>query len=65
MSLMRINLTLKIQGGSMYFLKCQYFECKQADIEWTNNKVSKNKCLQKLRFRTSIDLDPEGGQLGI
>ena len=23
----------------------EYFECKQADIEWILNKVSKNYCL--------------------
>ena len=27
------------------FFLSQYFECKQADIEWILNKVSKNYCL--------------------
>ena len=29
-----------------YFFLTQYFECKQADIEWILNKVSKKYCLQ-------------------
>ena len=45
------NLQLKIQGGTLcsltqYFFLSQYFECKQADIEWILNKVSKNYRLQ-------------------
>ena len=47
----KLNLPLKIQGGtlclvSQYFFLSQYFVCKQADIEWILNKVSKNYCLQ-------------------
>ena len=46
-----LNLPLKIQGGTLclvtqYFVLSQYFECKQADIEWILNKVSKNYRLQ-------------------
>ena len=42
----KINLPLKIQGDTVcsvtqYFFLSQYFECKQADIEWILNKVSK------------------------
>ena len=45
------NLPLKIQGGTLclvtqYFFLSQHFECKQTDIEWILNKVSKNYCLQ-------------------
>ena len=32
----------------MFFLS-QYFGCKQADIKWILNKVSKNYCLQTSR----------------
>ena len=35
----------------------QYFECKQADIQWILNKVSKNYCLQ-------IPCPREGGRGG-
>ena len=47
----KLNLPLKIQGGTLclvnqYFFLSQYFECKQADIEWILNKVSKNYYLQ-------------------
>ena len=47
----KLNLTLKIQGGTLYlvtqyFFLSQYFECKQADIEWILNKVSNNYRLQ-------------------
>ena len=47
----KLNLLLKIQGGTLclvtkYFFLSQYFECKQADIEWILNKVSKNYRLQ-------------------
>ena len=50
----KLNLPLKIQGGTLclvtqYFFLSQYFECKQADIEWILNKVSKNYSLQILR----------------
>ena len=31
---------------TQYFFLSQYSECKQADIEWILNKVSKNYCLQ-------------------
>ena len=46
----KLNLPLKIQGGTLclvtqYFFLSQYFECKQADIEWILNEVSKNYCL--------------------
>ena len=49
-----LNLPLKIQGGTLclvtqYFFLSQYFECKQADIEWILNKVYKNYRLQKRR----------------
>ena len=47
----KLNLRLKIQGGTLclvtqYFFLSQYFECKQADIEWIFKKVSKNYRLQ-------------------
>ena len=47
----KLNLPLKIQGGTLclvtqYFLLSLYFECKQAEIEWIVNKVSKNDRLQ-------------------
>ena len=47
----KLNLPFKIQGGTIYlvtqyFFLSQYFECKQADIEWILNKVSKNYRLQ-------------------
>ena len=47
----KLNLPLKIQGGTLclvtqYFFLSQYFECKQADIEWILNKVSTNYRLQ-------------------
>ena len=32
-----------------YFYQPQYFECKQADIEWINNNVSKKYCLKIFR----------------
>ena len=43
----KLNLPPKIQGGTLclvaqYFFLSQYFECKQADIEWILDKVSKN-----------------------
>ena len=43
----KLNLPLKVQGGTLclvtqYFFLSQYFECKHADIEWILNKVSKN-----------------------
>ena len=31
---------------TQYFFLSQYFECKQEDIEWILNKVSKNYRLQ-------------------
>ena len=34
---------------TQYLLLSQYFECKQADIEWILNKVSQNYCLQTSR----------------
>ena len=42
----KLHLTPKIQGGTLclvgqYFFLSQYFECKQTDIEWILNKVSK------------------------
>ena len=42
----KLNLPLKIQGCilcfvTQYFFLSQYFECKQAYIEWILNKVSK------------------------
>ena len=54
----KLNLPLKIQGGTLclmtqYFFLSQYFECKQANIEWILNKVSNNYRLQIPR--------PEGG----
>ena len=47
----KLNLPLKIQGGilclvTQYFFLSQYFECKQADIEWILNKVYKKHRLQ-------------------
>ena len=47
----KLNLPLKIQGGTLclvtqYFFLSQYFECKKADIEWILNKVSKYYRLQ-------------------
>ena len=60
----KLNLPLKIQGGGahmvdylMFFLS-QYFECKQADVGWIFNKVSKNYCLQ-------ISCPGEGGLKGL
>ena len=46
-----LNLPFKIQGVTLclvtqYFFLSQYFECKQADIEWILNKVSNNHRLQ-------------------
>ena len=32
------------------FFLSEYFECKQSDIEWILNKVSKNYCLQISRL---------------
>ena len=32
---------------TQYFFMPRYFECKQADIELSKNKVSKNHCFQK------------------
>ena len=51
MPVSKLNLRLKIQGGTLclvtqYFFLSQYFECEQADIEWILNKVSKNYRLQ-------------------
>ena len=51
----KLNLPLKIQGGTLclvtkYFFLLQYFECKQADIEWIIKKVSKYYRLQIPRF---------------
>ena len=37
-----------------HFFLSQYFECKQADIEWILNKVSKN-------YRLQISCPGEGG----
>ena len=47
----KLNLPLKIQGGTLslvtqYLFLSQYFGCKQADIEWILNKDSKNYRLQ-------------------
>ena len=47
----KLNLPLEIQGGTLclvtqYFFLSQYFECKQANIEWILNKVFKNYRLQ-------------------
>ena len=47
----KLNLPLKIQGGTLclltqYVFLSQYFECKQADNEWILNKVSKYYHLQ-------------------
>ena len=36
---------------TQYFFLSQYFVCKQADIEWILNKVSKNNCFQISRPR--------------
>ena len=33
--------------GDSVFSQVPIFKCKQADIEYTYNKVSKNNCLQK------------------
>ena len=45
MSSRKLNLPLIIHGVHMFddqlFFQPQYFECKQADIEQINNKVSK------------------------
>ena len=45
MSSRKLNLPLKIQGVHMFddplFFPAPYFECKQADVEQINNKVSK------------------------
>ena len=43
----KLNLPLKIQWGTLclvtqYFFLSQYFECKQADIEWILKKGAKN-----------------------
>ena len=51
MPFIKLNLPLKIQGGTsclvtQYFFLSQYFGCKQAAIEWILHKVSKNYCLQ-------------------
>ena len=51
MPFIKLNLPLKIQGGTLclvtqYFFLSQYFGCKQAAIEWILHKVSKNYCLQ-------------------
>ena len=42
----KLNLPLKIQGGTLclmtrYVSLSQYFECKQTYIEWILNKVSR------------------------
>ena len=47
----KLNLPLEIQGGTLclvtqYIFLSQYFECKQADIAWILNKVSKHYRLQ-------------------
>ena len=47
----KLNLPLKIQGGTLCLVTqhsflSQYSECKQADIEWILNKVSRNYRLQ-------------------
>ena len=52
----KLNLPLKIPGGTLclvtqYFFLSQYFECKQANIERILNKVSKNYRLQIPRPR--------------
>ena len=52
----KLNLPLKIQGGTLclviqYFFLSQYFECKQANIERILNRVSKNYRLQIPRPR--------------
>ena len=45
MSSRKLNLPLIIQGVHMFddpfFFQPQYVECKQADVEQINNKVSK------------------------
>ena len=58
----KLNLPPKIQGGKLclmtkYFFLSQYFECKQADIEWIFNKVSKH-------YRLQIPRPGGGGQRG-
>ena len=58
----KLNLPLKIQGGTLclvtqYFFLSQYFECKQADIEWILNEVSKN-------YRLEIPRHGGGGREG-
>ena len=58
----KLNLPLKIQGGTLclvtqYFFLSQYVECKQADIECKSNKVSKN-------FRLQIPRPGGGGRDG-
>ena len=47
MSSRKLNLPLKIQGGTLcfvtrYFFLSQYFQCNQADIDWILNKVYVN-----------------------
>ena len=47
----KLNSPLKIQEGALclviqYLILSQYFECKQADIEWILDEVSKNYRLQ-------------------
>ena len=52
----KLNLPPKIHTlwlVTQYFFLSQYFECKQADIEWILNKVSKN-------YRLQIPLPEEG-----
>ena len=41
-------------GDPIFFLS-QYFECKQADIEWLLNKVSKNNRLQIPRPEEGVE----------
>ena len=58
----KLNLPLKIQGGTLclvtqYFFLSQYVECKQADIECISNKVLKN-------FRLQIPRPGGGGRDG-
>ena len=62
MSFSKSNLPLKNQGVTLclvtqYFFLSQYFACKQADIEWTLNKVSKN-------YRRQIPRPGGGGREG-
>ena len=52
----KLYLPHKIQGRTLclvtqYFFLSQNFECKQADIEWILNMVSKNYRLQIPRPR--------------